>query len=94
VNGIGLWLTSPGCSRGDLGLLDRGFASYELWARFIAQQRRFVGCCPRSSFSPINRLFAQNQAGRSVVVPLQAQPKKRADMRRAGLPDTIAVRLT
>jgi hypothetical protein len=83
----------PRMQPGDIGLLDRGFASYELWAQFIVQQRRFVCRCPRSSFSPINQLFAENQAGRSVVVTLPAEPKKRAEMRRAGLPETITVRL-
>ncbi len=78
---------------GDVALLDRGFAAYELWAQFILQERRFVCRCPRSSFSPINELFAQNQAGRSVVVTLQPEPKKRAAMRRAGLPASITVRL-
>ena len=78
---------------GDIALLDRGFASYELWAQFIEQQRRFVCRCPRSSFSPINELFAQNQAGRSVVVTLKPEPKKLAEIRRAGLPETITVRL-
>jgi len=78
---------------GDVGLLDRGFAAYELWAQFIVQERRFVCRCPKSSFSPINQLFAENQAGRSVVVTLQPDPKKRAEMRRAGLPESITVRL-
>jgi hypothetical protein len=78
---------------GDIGLLDRGFAAYELWAQFVAQERSFVCRCPRSSFSPINQLFADNQAGRSVEVTLQPEPKKRAEMRRAGLPETITVRL-
>jgi hypothetical protein len=77
----------------DIGLLDRGFASYELWAQFIRQRCRFVCRCPRSSFSPINELFARNQAGRSVVVMLKPEPKKRAEIRRAGLPETIRVRL-
>jgi len=75
----------------DIGLLDRGFASYELWAQFIAQQRRFVCRCPNYSFSAINQLFAKNEAGRSVVVTLQ--PHKLGEVRRAGLPETITVRL-
>jgi hypothetical protein len=77
----------------DLCLLDRGFAADELWAQFMAHQRWFVCRCPNSSFSVINELFAQNQAGRSVVVTLQPEPKKRAAMRAAGLPPTLTVRL-
>jgi hypothetical protein len=56
----------------DVSLLDRGFASYELWAQFVAHRRWFVCRCPDSSFAPINKLFAQNQAGRSVTVTLLA----------------------
>lgn len=77
----------------DIGLLDRGFASYELWAQFIARQRRFVCRCPNSSFCVINQLFADNQAGRSVVVTLRADSRKLAEVRRAGLPESITVRL-
>jgi len=76
----------------DIGILDRGFASYELWAQFIAQDRRFVCRCPSSSFSIVNQLFKENQAGCSVTVALQPCGEKRAELRRAGLPETITVR--
>jgi hypothetical protein len=78
---------------GDIGLLDRGFASYELWAQFIHQKRLFVCRCPKSSFGPINQLFAENQAGRSVAVTLKADARKLEEIRGAGLPQAITVRL-
>jgi hypothetical protein len=77
----------------DLAILDRGFASYELFARFVAQQRLFVCRCPTSSFSTVEQLFQQNQAGCSVVVTLRPSGKKRAHVRQAGLPEEITVRL-
>jgi hypothetical protein len=77
----------------DVALLDRGFASYELWARFIALAGHFVCRCPASSFSVIDQLFADNVAGRSVVAELKPSDKKRSEARRAGLPETIRVRL-
>lgn len=64
----------------DIGLLDRGFASYELWAQFIEQGHGFVCRCPRSGLSAVNQLFAENEAGRSVVVTLSPGPKKRAEI--------------
>ena len=76
----------------DIGLLDRGFASYELWAQFIGQDRRFVCRCSTSSFSIVNQLFQDNQAGRSVTVILRSGSEKRAEMRRLGLPEEITVR--
>jgi hypothetical protein len=77
----------------DVSLLDRGFASYELWARFVAHQRWFVCRCPDSSFAPINQLFAQNQAGRSLLVTLSPPASKRVAVGGAGLPETITLRL-
>jgi Transposase DDE domain len=76
----------------DIGLLDRGFASYELFAQFIAQQRQFVCRCPTSSFSVVNQLFQENQAGRSVAATLRPCAGKLAEVRRAGLPEEITVR--
>jgi hypothetical protein len=77
----------------DLALLDRGFASYELFARFILRQRFFVGRCARNSFGAVNRLFAQNQAGQSVVVELRPPNGTVNEIRAAGLPERIRVRL-
>ena len=77
----------------DVGLLDRGFSAYELWAHFVAKRRLFVCRCPTSSFSEVNRLFQQNQAGVSVVVSLRPSDHQRRSIREAGLPEVITVRL-
>ena len=76
----------------DLGLLDRGFASYELFAQFQAHQRWFVCRCPTSSFDIVNRLFRDNQEGRSVIVTLRPSSRAQAQIRRTGLPLEIRVR--
>jgi hypothetical protein len=76
----------------DIGILDRGFASYELWAQFIAQQRQFVCRCPTSSFSIVTELFKENQADRSVTVTLRPSAKKKVAVQGAGLPEAIKVR--
>ena len=77
----------------DIGILDRGFASYELFARFIARQRYFVCRCARSSFGVVNRLFAENRAGQSVIVELRPPNGTIGEIRAAGLPERIRVRL-
>jgi hypothetical protein len=77
----------------DIALLDRGFASYELFARFIARQRFFVCRCARSSFAAVNRLFEENRAGQSVIVELQPPNGTIGEIRAAGLPERIKVRL-
>jgi len=77
----------------DITLLDRGFASYELFARFIAHQRYFVCRCARSSFGEVNRLFAQNQAGRSVILELRPPNGTVGQIREAALAERITVRL-
>ena len=77
----------------DLALLDRGYAGYELFARFLMAGRHFVCRCPRFSFSAVNRLFEQNQEGQSVVVELQPPNGSVGAFRAAGLPERIRIRL-
>ena len=76
----------------DLAILDRGFAAYELFAQFEAHQRWFVCRCPTSSFDTVNKLFRDNQEGRSVIVTLRPSSRAQAQVRRAGLPMEIRVR--
>lgn len=77
----------------DIGILDRGYAAYELWAQFVAQDRRFVCRCAASSFGIVNQLFQENQAGRSVRVRLRPGCRNRAEIRRRGLPEELTIRL-
>jgi hypothetical protein len=77
----------------DLALLDRGYVGYELFARFLLAQRHFVCRCPQFSFGAVNRLFEQNQEGQSVVVELRPANGTVGDIRAAGLPERIRVRL-
>ena len=77
---------------GDIGLLDRGFASYELFAQFIVQNRSFVCRCPTSTFSIVDELFKENKEGKSVTVTLRPCAGKLAAIRRAHLPEEIRVR--
>src|ERR1035437_8298058 len=77
----------------DIALLDRGFASYELFARFMASQRYFVCRCAKSGFAVVNRLFEEDQAGQSVIVELRPPNGTVGGIRAAGLPERIAVRL-
>lgn len=76
----------------DLALLDRGFAEYPLWARFVHAQRKFVCRCQASSFSIVNQLFKENQAGRSVIVTLKPSAHHLKELRQHGLPETLTLR--
>jgi len=76
----------------DVALLDRGFAEYRLWAHFESVRRQFVCRCQASSFGIVNQLFADNQAGRSVVVQLVATRDQLEEVRKAGLPEVITLR--
>ncbi len=77
----------------DLGLLDRGYAGYELFARFLVAGSHFVCRCPRFSFGAVNRLFEGNQEGQSEVVELRPAHGTVGAVRAAGLPERIRVRL-
>jgi len=76
----------------DIGILDRGYASYELWAQFVAHARWFVCRCPTSSFRIVDQLFRDNQAGGSLIVTLRPSAGKQAEIRRMGLPQEITLR--
>ena len=77
---------------GDIGLLDRGFASYELFAQFIVQERYFVCRCPANNFGVVDELFKENIEGKSVTAVLRPPSGKSVTMRRANLPQEIRVR--
>jgi Transposase DDE domain len=74
--------------QGDVCLLDRGFAGYELFARILTRRAHFLVRCPRRSFGVVSELFAKDEAGVSLSVWLKAS----AQAIRAGLPSEIKVR--
>lgn len=76
----------------DLALLDRGFAQYVLWARFVQAQRRFVCRCQANTFAIVNRLFKENRAGRSVVAELVPHREQQKEVQALGLPERIRLR--
>src|SRR6185295_2763126 len=77
---------------GDLGLWDRGYAEYNLWARLVKDDRQFVCRCQANTFAIVNRLFKENQANRSVVVEMVPHRKQMKEIQDAQLPTTIKLR--
>jgi hypothetical protein len=75
----------------DLTLLDRGFAEYYLWACFVQANRRFVSRCQANTFAAVNRLFKENQEGRSVEVELVPH-RELKELEEAGLPTVLKLR--
>ncbi len=76
----------------DIAVMDRGFAGYELWARFLAGGRHFVCRCGQGSFGIVSRLMAQNQANQSITMNLRPSHGTVGAMRQKGLPETITIR--
>jgi hypothetical protein len=76
----------------DIALLDRGFAEYKLWAQLVKAQRHFVCRCAANTFGIVNRLFKENQAGRSVVVELVPHHQQLKEVQAAGLSEVIRLR--
>ena len=81
---------APGAAlrKGDVVLIDRGFAGYECFARIAGRGAHFVGRSPRRSFAVVAELFARDEARVSRTVTLQAPRSAIA----AGLPATMRVR--
>jgi hypothetical protein len=76
----------------DLALLDRGYAEYYLWACFAKANRRFVCRCQNNTFAIVNRLFQENQEGRSVTVDLHPHRELVKELEEAGLPMVLRLR--
>jgi hypothetical protein len=76
----------------DVALLDRGFAEYYLWACLVHADRRFVCRCQAHTFAVVNRLFKDNQPGRSVVVELLPPREQLPAVQAAGLPTVLRLR--
>lgn len=76
----------------DLALMDRGFADYYLWACFVRAERRFVCRCQANTFAAVNRMFKENEAGRSVVVQLVPHREQRPKVQAACLPLVLKIR--
>lgn len=62
----------------DVIVMDRGFASYHLFARCLRERRDFICRCERSGFVVVRELFARNEAGRSVIASLGPPSRKKA----------------
>jgi hypothetical protein len=78
---------------GDLILCDRGYAGL-FWFIFLRSRGlEFVVRCSKGSFGPVQNLFARNEAGVSWEVVLKAQDEVKRDLRAAGLPTELRVRL-
>ena len=78
---------------GDLLLNDRGFTGYRWLVAVRTAQAHFVSRCSCGSFAAVQRLFARNEAGVSLVVTLTAPKEVRAECRARGWPLALAVRL-
>lgn len=73
----------------DLAVLDRGFAGYELFVRFIQAGRHFVCRCERNTFKAAQELFDRNEPALSVVVKLF----QTSGLQAPDLPPSITIRL-
>jgi len=82
-----------GVQPGDLVLNDRGFTGYRWLVALRAMSAHFVSRCSRGSFAAVQQLFARNEAGVSVVVPLRAPPEVQGECRAQGWPLELTVRL-
>jgi hypothetical protein len=78
---------------GDLLLCDRGYAGLLWFIQVCEQGREFVVRCSQGSFGPVQELFRRNEAGVSGEVVLQASRALKKELRQAGLPTQLRVRL-
>lgn len=77
----------------DVLLNDRGYTGYRWLVAVRAADAHFVSRCSRGSFAAVQRLFARNEAGVSLLVTLAAPKEVRAQCRARGWPLELTVRL-
>jgi hypothetical protein len=75
----------------DLGLLDRGYASYRMIAEFIQRGRSFGIRCSAGSFAVAQRML-QGLGPDSQIVTLRPCAAQAQAIRRLGLPESVRVR--
>ena len=79
------------CNKEDLVIFDRGYPSYELFARY-AQKTNFLCRIKRTSFIKAKSLFAPHCEHRDVVLEINAPKYLRDALRRDDLPIKMKVR--
>ena len=84
-------LETGGFSERDIFIYDRGYASYELLAKFTQHSRHYVVRCPKNSFKPAKSLFDRIGCW-SKTVALAVHKNQKKYILEKGLPLEIKVR--
>jgi len=79
------------CNKKDLVIFDRGYPSYELFAKY-AQKTNFLCRIKRTSFIKAKSLFAPHCEHKDIVLEINAPKKIKDALRRANLPTKMKVR--
>ncbi len=79
------------CNKEDLVIFDRGYPSYELFARY-AHKTNFLCRIKRTSFAKAKSLFAPHCEHKDVILEINAPKRIRDELRRDGLPAKMKVR--
>lgn len=79
------------CSKEDLVLFDRGYPSYELFARYT-QKTNFLCRIKKTSFIKAKSLFAPHCEYKDIVLEINAPKKIKDELRKFNLPTKMKVR--
>lgn len=79
------------CNKEDLVIFDRGYPSYELFARY-AQKTNFLCRLKSTSFIRAKSLFAPHCEHKDIILEINAPKKLRDDLRKEYLPVKIKIR--
>lgn len=79
------------CNKEDLVIFDRGYPSYELFARY-AQKTNFLCRLKSSSFARAKSLFAPHCEHKDIILEINAPKKLRDTLRKDNLPVKMKIR--
>jgi hypothetical protein len=79
------------CNKEDLVIFDRGYPSYELFARY-AQKTNFLCRLKKTSFIRAKSLFALHSEDKDIILEINAPKKLRDALRKDNLPVKMKIR--
>ena len=79
------------CNKEDLVIFDRGYPSYELFAKY-AQKTNFLCRIKKTSFIKAKSLFALHCEHKDIVLEINAPKKIKDELRKSNLPTKMKVR--
>jgi len=79
------------CTKDDLAIFDRGYPSYELFAKY-GQKSNFICRIKKTSFKEAKALFNPHSKYKDIIVEITAPKPIKSSLKKSGLPTKMKIR--